>query len=356
MDRVKVVILISVLSVAAISWLLSREQPDMMSAMMSYNPIAISLFTISWTIGMAAMMFPAITPMVLLYNKLISYGNSGTGSTSNIGDGEAVGMGVNPSQSSIFSGYRDEEHDNNTARQGKKLSLSSLSTFTNSINIVFFVGSYLLIWAITGIVLLLAWSIPVNYLFIHFGSGQQLQIVYGIVLVASGVYQFSSLKTKCLGYCESPLSFFMRRWSRGTIGALRMGMYHGLYCLGCCWPYFLIMIALGWMNLLWMALFAGIIFGEKIWSKGIRIARGAGIGFVIVGMMIIFGLIIVTPTGLNISNNHHNNINNNPNSQTGIQMHMNGMNKDMKISNIPNVSSPGGRATPMKMTGMSSGM
>ena len=204
--------------------------------------------------------------------------------------------------------------------------------------------------------LLLAWSIPVNYLFIHFGSGQQLQIVYGIVLVASGVYQFSSLKTKCLGYCESPLSFFMRRWSSGTIGALRMGMYHGLYCLGCCWPYFLIMIALGWMNLLWMALFAGVIFGEKIWSKGIRIARGAGVGFVIVGMMVIFGLIIVTPTGLNISNNHHNNINNNPNSQTGVQMYMNGMNKDMKISNNPNASSPGGRATPMKMTGMSSGM
>jgi predicted metal-binding membrane protein len=55
----------------------------------------------------------------------------------------------------------------------------------------------------------------------------------------------------------------MRRWKSGTIGAVKMGTYHGLYCLGCCWPYFLLMVALGWMNLLWMGLFAGIIFGEK---------------------------------------------------------------------------------------------
>jgi len=48
---------------------LSKDQPDMMVAMMDYNPVAISLIAISWTIGMAAMMFPAITPMVLLYTR-----------------------------------------------------------------------------------------------------------------------------------------------------------------------------------------------------------------------------------------------------------------------------------------------
>ena len=71
MDRMQKIILISIISIAAISWILSKDQPDMMGAMMNYNPVAISLFTISWTIGMAAMMFPAITPMVLLYNRLI---------------------------------------------------------------------------------------------------------------------------------------------------------------------------------------------------------------------------------------------------------------------------------------------
>ena len=76
MDTIQKAILISLISIAAISWVFSYYQPDMKKAMMNYNPVAISLFTISWTIGMAAMMFPAITPMVLLYTRLIKRSNS----------------------------------------------------------------------------------------------------------------------------------------------------------------------------------------------------------------------------------------------------------------------------------------
>jgi predicted metal-binding membrane protein len=299
MDRIQKIILISIISIAAISWVLSKDQPDMMADMMNYNPVAISLFTTSWTIGMAAMMFPAITPMVLLYTRLIKRGNS-----SSDGDDDTVGKDMASSQYSIFVEHGDDDIGKPT-KKAKRSSLPSLSFFTSSVNIIFFVASYVLVWAVTGIVLLLIWSIPVNYFFMHFEIGQQqhhqLQTVYGILLIISGLYQFSSLKTKCLRYCESPFSFFMRRWRSGSIGAIRMGTYHGLYCLGCCWPYFLIMVALGWMNLLWMALFAGVIFGEKIWSKGIWIARSVGLGLAIVGIMAIFGLIIITPTGISNS-------------------------------------------------------
>src|SRR5919199_4234730 len=90
----------------------------------------------------------------------------------------------------------------------------------------------------------------------------------------------------CIGYCESPMSFFMRRWRDGTFGAMRMGVWHGMYCLGCCWAYFLLMVALGWMNILWMGLFAGIIFGEKMWSRGIWVARAAGIALAITGVLV----------------------------------------------------------------------
>ena len=72
-----------------------------------------------------------------------------------------------------------------------------------------------------------------------------------------------------------------------------MEIYHGLYCLGCCWPYFLLMVALGWMNITWMVLFAGIIFVEKIWSKGIWISRFTGIAFAIVGTLTIVGIVIL---------------------------------------------------------------
>jgi Predicted metal-binding integral membrane protein (DUF2182) len=70
-----------------------------------------------------------------------------------------------------------------------------------------------------------------------------------------------------------------------------MGVYHGIYCLGCCWAYFLLMVALGWMNLLWMGLFAGIIFGEKMWSRGIWIARAAGIGLTVAGILVAAGML-----------------------------------------------------------------
>jgi hypothetical protein len=126
----------------------------------------------------------------------------------------------------------------------------------------------------------------------------------------------------------------MRRWKSGTVGAMKMGMYHGLYCLGCCWPYFIIMVALGWMNLLWMALFAGVIFGEKIWSKGIRIARGMGIGFVVIGIIAIVGLITITPTGISTSNSNSHS----PTSRTDHQMNMGGINMNMKLSKNMNLS------------------
>jgi predicted metal-binding membrane protein len=136
----------------------------------------------------------------------------------------------------------------------------------------------------------------------HFSAqplGQSVNYVYAAVLIVSGAYQFTSLKNKCLGYCESPMSFFMKRWSNGAAGAVKMGFYHGLYCLGCCWPYFLLMVALGWMNLFEMALFAVLIFGEKMWSKGIWLARIAGTGFILAGALVGIGFVQVEPmTGM----------------------------------------------------------
>jgi predicted metal-binding membrane protein len=151
---------------------------------------------------------------------------------------------------------------------------------------------YLVIWSATGIGLLLGWSVPMNSL-LSANTNNYTGIIFGSILIISGLYQFTSLKNKCIGYCESPLSFFMRRWKNGTVGAFKMGVYHGLYCLGCCWPYFLIMVALGWMNLASMGLFAIIIFGEKMWSRGIWIARGFGVALIILGISSSLGLITV---------------------------------------------------------------
>ena len=280
---------------SAIMWLVSIQQYDtMMSTMMMfYNPIALSIFTLIWVTGMAAMMFPAISPMVLLYDRLIKSDNN-----------SRVNRRVKEGKSSlIVSKGKEKEEEKEEVKKSSSL-LAFLRWPSYSLKIILFVGSYLAVWAFTGIALLIAWSVPMNYFFMGMNSSllskQQLDLVFGILLIISGLYQFSPLKTKCLGYCESPMSFFMRRWRSGTIGAAKMGTYHGLYCLGCCWPYFLLMIALGWMNLFWMALFAAVIFGEKIWLRGgIWVARSAGISFMIVGVLAILGLIEI-PTGIEI--------------------------------------------------------
>ena len=219
-----------------------------MNIVNSYDVTLIALFIASWTAGMAAMMFPAIVPMVLLYNKII------------------------------------------TNKQSESSPEIIQLKFPYSFKVILFVGMYLVIWAITGLVLLLGWSVPMNIM-VSVPANNNIGIIFGSILIISGIYQFTPLKNKCIGYCESPLSFFMRRWKSGISGAIKMGTYHGLYCLGCCWPYFLIMVALGWMNLLWMGLFATIIFGEKMWSKGIWIARGVGIALIVLGISSSIGLI-----------------------------------------------------------------
>ena len=251
MDRLQKTLLIALISTSAAAWAASQAfQADMMNAKMaSSSALSVSLFVAVWTAGMAAMMFPAISPVVLLYNRLVKDGGSNT--------------------TLVVEGGR--------GRYSVKMSL--------------FVGCYLAVWALTGLVLLLGWSLLLNNAVAATGlSG----VIYGAILISAGAYQFSPLKARCLGYCESPMSFFMRRWRNGTAGAVTMGTYHGLYCLGCCWPYFLIMVALGWMDILWMALFAGIIFGEKMWSRGIWVARAAGVGIVIAGIIVALGVVDIS--------------------------------------------------------------
>ena len=265
-----------------------------MEAMMTLNPIAVTIFTISWTVGMAAMMFPAIIPMVLLYNRIIS-------NDQNLNNNKKNNLPL----VSKFNQRTDNLEERGNRQNSRAFALLSKRAIKTS----GFIGTYLLVWALTGVVLLVFWSIMMNNLLIGYNI-QDFAIVSGILLIVSGVYQFSSLKKRCLGYCESPLSFFMKRWKGNQLkDGLKMGLYHGMYCLGCCWPYFLLMIALGWMNILWMGIFAAIIFAEKVWSKGIWIARVAGMAFISIGLFSITGIIsIATEDRINDSQNGMNNM------------------------------------------------
>jgi predicted metal-binding membrane protein len=77
----------------------------------------------------------------------------------------------------------------------------------------------------------------------------------------------------------------MQKWRPGATGALRLGMLHGIDCLGCCAGLMAGLVALGMMNLALVFTAALIIFAEKTLPESHRIARPLGILMVAAGVV-----------------------------------------------------------------------
>ncbi len=141
-----------------------------------------------------------------------------------------------------------------------------------------------LVWAWIGVAVLLAgyvavWTLvglPV-YAYNLLAEGPGMALLPGLLLLAGGVYQFTALKGDRHARCSNPLFFLMHRWRPGTAGALRLGVLHGLDCLGCCVGLMVGLVALGMMNLAWMLTAALIIFVEKTLPGSHRISYPLGI-------------------------------------------------------------------------------
>ena len=108
----------------------------------------------------------------------------------------------------------------------------------------------------------------------------------GTVLLLAAAYQVSPLKQACLTHCRTPLSHFARHWRPGSAGALRMGLGHGLICVGCCWALMAVMFAVGAMSLIWMGLLALLMFAEKMLPGGGRLAVPIAVFLGIMGIWI----------------------------------------------------------------------
>jgi len=109
----------------------------------------------------------------------------------------------------------------------------------------------------------------------------------GVILIAAGAYQLTPWKRTCLTHCRSPLGFLMTHWREGRLGALRMGLGHGAYCLGCCWALMCVLFVVGVMNLVWVAAMTGFVLFEKIGPGGVIVARVAGAAMVARGILMI---------------------------------------------------------------------
>jgi predicted metal-binding membrane protein len=105
----------------------------------------------------------------------------------------------------------------------------------------------------------------------------------GFLLLAAGVYQLTPIKHACLRHCRSPLAFLSSHWRRGARGALRMGLLHGAFCVGCCWFLMGLMFFGGLMNLYWIAGLALFVLFEKTVAAGHWLGYATGVALLVWG-------------------------------------------------------------------------
>jgi predicted metal-binding membrane protein len=245
--RDRALIMASLIGVSTVSWLylvhLARQMqpmarmPNMVAAVMSpmrvpWSATDFLLMLVMWSVMMVGMMLPSASPIILTFAT------------------------VN--------------------RRKRERGLPFLPTFA-------FTAGYLLVWGAFGLAATLAqWEMERSALMLaSMKTGSA--ILAGILCFAAGFYQWTPLKRACLANCRSPLDFVINRWHDGRLGALRMGIEHGAYCLGCCAVIMALLFVSGVMNLLWVAAIAVLVFVEKLLPAGERIARGSGV------LMIAFG-------------------------------------------------------------------
>jgi predicted metal-binding membrane protein len=227
---------LALMALAAVGWAYVAYQAASMGSMhsaaamggMQMGPIGeAALFLLAWTAMMIAMMVPPTLPLILLYRTI--------------------------------------------ARNR----LSLLRAHTG----VVLVG-YIAVWALAGL--------PVYaYNSSAAARGSLAALWSALLLIMGGAYQFTPLKRICHTRCSSPLFFLMHNWRWGASGALRVGMLHGVECLGCCAGLMVGLVAVGMMNLAWMLTVALIIFAEKTLPNGHRIARPLGVVMVGGGVLLL---------------------------------------------------------------------
>jgi predicted metal-binding membrane protein len=228
----------TLLALAALAWLITVHRMTGMDAGPGTDPGTLGFYTLSWVVMMAAMMFPSIVPMVLVYSAVQRRRRARA----------AVARGVS----------------------------------TN-----LFAAGYLLSWTLAG---LAAYGAFVGVRSLSIGAlrwSHEGRYVAGGVLLLAAVYQLTPAKDACLRRCRGPLDFVLEHWHEGKLGALRMGALHGAWCVGCCWMLMAALFALGVMSITWMIVVAAVIAAEKLLPSPATVNRVIAAGLAALGIALV---------------------------------------------------------------------
>jgi predicted metal-binding membrane protein len=141
-----------------------------------------------------------------------------------------------------------------------------------------FVAGYLFVWLSFAVVATgLQWGLEAGGLVSAMMMSSVSADLTAAVLITAGVYQWTPLKNACLRQCRAPFQFLSRHWRAGRLGAARLGVLHGGYCVGCCWALMALLFVGGVMNPIWIAALAAVVLLEKLTAAGALISRLVGL-------------------------------------------------------------------------------
>jgi predicted metal-binding membrane protein len=148
-----------------------------------------------------------------------------------------------------------------------------------------FVTGYIAMWTIFSLVATIAQHALDKAALLSPMMVSNSAVFGAALLIAAGVYQFTPFKNACLRNCRTPAHFISRYWRTGNLGAFRMGLRLGAYCVGCCWILMGLLFVGGVMNLLWIAAIAIFVLLEKTIPFGDVSGRFAGAAMILVGAL-----------------------------------------------------------------------
>jgi predicted metal-binding membrane protein len=225
------------LVVAAFAWVLLIRQSPGMPPSMAGPWLVFGEFLLLWVVMMAAMMLPSVAPVASLYLTVLRNRRNGTAAA------HAAAL----------------------------------------------VAGYLLAWAAFGVAAFgisraLGKLAPTG---MNMALSRPAVWSAAIALAVAGVYQFTPVKARCLRHCRSPLGFLLHFGSyAGRLRDVRVGAYHGGYCVGCCWSLMLVLVAVGVMNMAWMAGLTAVVFVEKVWRSGQAFGYAVGSALILTGLLL----------------------------------------------------------------------
>lgn len=148
------------------------------------------------------------------------------------------------------------------------LSRRESSAGRRSSHLYLFLGGYVLVWTVFSVAATILQRVLAGVLFLSPMMELVSPRASAALLALAGVYQLTPLKRVCLRSCRSPISFLLGHWRAGSVGAFRMGIDHGVYCVGCCWALMLLLFVGGVMNLYVIAALTTLVTIEKMASAG----------------------------------------------------------------------------------------